>query len=123
MESKLIDTSLKDRVTALNRMIMNGEILTAFDKFYAENVTMQENEDQPTIGKTACRINEEVFVKGITEFRSAVVQNVIISDEISVVEWKFDFTHKDWGTRNFTQVSIQRWYDGQIVNEKFYYNK
>ena len=40
-----------------------------------------------------------------------------------MVEWEFDFTHKDWGVRNYTQVSVQRWNnEGQIVNEKFNYN-
>ncbi|MEO6668642.1 MAG: hypothetical protein ABIN36_04135 [Ferruginibacter sp.] len=56
------------------------------------------------------------------EFRGARVVSTIISDGISVVEWWFDYTHNDWGTRNYTQVSVQRWKNGQIVEEKFYYN-
>ena len=119
----LLENNLKERVSELNDMILQGQILEAFEKFYAENVTMQENEDQPTVGKAQNRINEEAFVNNITEFRHAAVKNVIVSDDITVVEWEFDFTHAEWGVRNYNQVAVQRWNDeGQIVGEKFYYN-
>jgi hypothetical protein len=114
-----LEQNLKD----LNSLILSGKILEAFEKYYAFNVTMQENENPATIGKEACRLNEEMFVNGIIEFRKAVIINEIISDNISAVEWQFDFTHKDWGVRNYIQLSVQRWNDeGAIINEKFYYN-
>ncbi len=119
----LKEVSLKERIEELNSMILVGEILPAFEKFYAENVTMQENESEPAVGKDACRINEEAFVNNITEFRGAEVKSVLVSDGITVVEWAFDFTHAEWGIRNYTQVAVQRWNEeGQIINEKFYYN-
>lgn len=119
----LIESTLEERVGELNSMILEGRILEAFEKFYAESVTMQENEDALTIGKDACRAHEESFVNNITEFRNAAVKNVLVSDNITAVEWDFDFTHAEWGVRKFTQVAIQRWNeDGQIINEKFYYN-
>ena len=124
MDNKELNTiPLKERVEKLNQMILNGQALEAFDTFYAEEVTMQENENTPTVSKAACRMNEEAFVNGITEFRNAQVKNIIISDNISAVEWDFDFTHKDWGVRNYTQLAVQKWNDqGQIISEKFYYN-
>ena len=115
--------NLKENVDMLNNMILEGKILEAFEKFYAEDVVMQENEDAPTIGKANNRLHEEAFVGNITEFRNAAVKSVILSDNISVIEWELDFTHAEWGIRNYTQVAVQRWNnEGQIVNEKFYYN-
>lgn len=119
----IIKETLKERVEGLNNMILQGQILDAFEKYYAEDVTMQENEDALTVGKVACRAHEESFVNNITDFRSAEVKNVVVSDNITVVEWDFDFTHSEWGVRNYTQIAVQRWNeDGQIINEKFYYN-
>ena len=119
----LSQMSLKEKVERLNQMILNGKALEAFETFYAEEVMMQENENAPTVSKAACRVNEEAFVNGIVEFRNAAVKNIIISDNISVVEWDFDFTHKDWGVRNYRQLAVQKWNDkGQIISEKFYYN-
>lgn len=122
METLTIST-LEERINDLNNMILQGQIMEAFEKYYAEEVTMQENEDELRIGKADNRIHEEAFSGNITEFRKAEVKNVIVSDNITVVEWDFDFTHKDWGIRNYTQVAVQRWNEnGQIINEKFYYN-
>ena len=116
-------TSLTERVNKLNKMILDGRILEAFDQYYAPEITMQENEFPATVGKEACRINELAFVNGITAFRGAAVKNVLVSDDISVVEWEFDFSHKEWGDRKYRQVSVQRWNKaGLIINEKFYYN-
>lgn len=123
MEDLLNTTALNEQVNTLNNMILQGQVLQAFEKFYAEDVIMQENENQPTVGKAACRLNEEAFVNGITEFRNAQIKSLIVSDNITVTEWQFDFTHKDWGVRNYTQVAVQRWNEqGKIINEKFYYN-
>ncbi len=109
-------------VDELNQMILNGNILEAFDKFYADDIVMQDNNYPTRVGKAENRLYEEAFVNGLTAFRGAKVENVLISDGIAVIEWWFDYTHKDYGDRNYKQVSVQRWKDDKIVEEKFYYN-
>lgn len=113
---------LKQSVDELNQMILEGKVLEAFEKFYAEDVVMQDNNNPARTGKAENRKYEEAFVGGLTEFRGAKILNTIISDGIAVVETWMDFTHKDYGDRNYTQVSVQRWKDGKIIEEKFYYN-
>jgi len=113
---------LRTNVDQLNQMILEGKILEAFDKFYADDVVMQDNDYPARAGKEINRQFEETFVNGLTEFRGAKVVNSIISDDVVAVEWWFDYTHKDFGTRNYTQLAVQRWKNGKIVEEKFYYN-
>lgn len=115
--------TIKERVEELNSMILKGEILPAFDKFYADDVVMQDNDTPAREGKQACRDFEEAFVNNLTAFRGAEVKNVLVSEEagIAAIEWTFDYDHKEWGTRNYTQVAVQRWQDGKIVNENFMY--
>lgn len=115
-------SDLKTNVDQLNQMILEGKILEAFEKFYDENVVMQDNDFPPRIGKDVNRQYEEAFVNGLTAFRGAKVLNTIISDDLAVTEWWFDFTHKDYGDRNYRQLAVQRWKNGKIVEEKFYYN-
>jgi ketosteroid isomerase-like protein len=116
--------SIKENVEELNQMILEGNILEAFEKFYAEDIVMQDNETPAREGKSTCRKFEEEFVNNLTAFRGAKVRNVFISEDagVAAIEWDFDYTHKDWGDRNYTQVSVQRWKDGKIVSEKFMYN-
>ncbi|HOY96781.1 MAG TPA: nuclear transport factor 2 family protein [Catalimonadaceae bacterium] len=113
---------LKTLVDELNQMILEGKILDAFEKFYAPEVVMQDNDYPARVGKDLNRQYENDFVNGLTEFRGAKVVSTMISDGIACVEWWFDYTHKDYGVRNYTQVAVQRWKNGQIVEEKFYYN-
>ena len=113
---------LRTLVDELNQMVMEGKVLDAFEKFYADDVVMQDNDYPQRVGKEVNRQYEETFVNGLTEFRGAKVVNTVISDGIAAVEWWYDYTHKDYGTRNYTQLSVQRWKNGKIVEEKFYYN-
>jgi hypothetical protein len=113
---------LRTNVDQLNQMILEGKILDAFDKFYDDAVVMQDNDYPARNGKAVNRQYEEAFVGGLTEFRGAKVVNTLVSDDLAVTEWWFDYDHKDYGTRNYTQLAVQRWKNGKIVEEKFYYN-
>ena len=115
-------SKLLEKITDLNDLILQGKSLEAFEKYYDENVVMQENELEPTIGKNENRKREEEFANSITEFRGAKVLKVTVGENITMVEWYLDFTHKEWGVRDYYQVSVQEWKDGKIIKEKFYYN-
>ncbi|OGI89784.1 hypothetical protein A2911_00810 [Candidatus Nomurabacteria bacterium RIFCSPLOWO2_01_FULL_40_15] len=112
----------KDLVEDLAKMIGEGKIMEAFEKYYADNVVMQENEDAPRVGKEVSRKYEEAFVNGITELHDAKILGVAVGDNYSTIESFMDVTHKDWGRAARSQVAVQHWKDGKIVNEKFYYN-
>ena len=112
---------LKQKLADLNQLVLAGQALDAFDQYYHPEVVMQENEQAPTVGKAANRKREEEFFSKITEFRSAEVKGVTVGDNLSSVIWQYDYTHKDWGVRKYTQVSVQHWQDGLIVKEQFFY--
>lgn len=113
-----IEQSLKD----LNHLVMSGRLLDAFEKYYHDEVVMQENEMPPVVSKAANRQREQEFLNNVTEFRKIQAGGMAVGDDISFVIWNYDFTHKEWGVRNFTQVSIQHWKDGKIIHEKFVYS-
>jgi hypothetical protein len=62
---------LRTNADQLNQMILEGKILDAFEKFYADDVVMQDNDYPVRVGKDVCRQYEEAFVGGLTEFRGA----------------------------------------------------
>ena len=113
--------SLSENIHQLNEMFVNGKVMEAFEKFYDKDVVMQENEQAPTVGKEANRRREEEFLCKVTEIREAKPLKVAIGVGVTMVEWKLDYTHEDWGVRNYKQVSVQEWEDGKIIKEKFYY--
>jgi len=114
-------TTLLEKISDLNNLVLQGKVLEAFDKYYHDDVVMQENENTPTIGKTANKKREEEFFSSITEFRSAKPLKISTGEGFTMVQWHYDYTHKDWGVRNYTQVSVQEWKDGKIISEQFFY--
>ena len=115
-------SSLLEKINDLNQLVLQGKVMEAFETYYHESVVMQENESEPTVGKEANRQREEEFSRNLLEFRSARPLKVVTGEHISMVEWHYDFTHKEWGVRNYKQVSVQEWKDGKIIKEKFYYD-
>lgn len=115
-------SDLLEKINDLNELVLQGKALEAFEKYYDDKVVMQENEAPPTAGKAANRKREEAFFSNITDFRGAKPLKVTFGENTTMVEWHYDYTHKEWGIRNYTQVSVQEWKDGKIIKEKFYYN-
>ncbi len=85
---------LKAKVEDLNQMVLDGKMLEAFEKYYADNVIMQEINMDPVSGKDANREREKKWLAGITEFRGVEVKNVAVGDDVTMVEWFMDYSHK-----------------------------
>lgn len=113
--------TISEKISHLNQLIEQGKLLDGFELYYDDEVVMQENAVTPTIGKDANRKREQQFLNDITEFRGARVLDVAAGNNVSFVTWHFDYTHKDWGVRDYTQVSVQHWKDGKIIKEQFFY--
>ena len=105
----------------LNQAILDGAALEAFEKFYADDVVMQENDAEPTVGKAANREREKAFFDAITAFRGAEVLATGIGEDTTFSHWLMDYTHKEWGDRTYRQVSVRTWKDGKIIREVFHY--
>ena len=106
-------SALLAKIDDLNDLVLQGKALEAFEEYYHDEVIMQENEDSPTVGKEANRQREIDFFSSITEFRSAKPLKITIGEDVSMVQWQYDYTHKDWGVRNYSQVSVQEWKEGK----------
>jgi hypothetical protein len=113
--------TLKQKIEHLNQLVLEGKSMDAFEIYYDDEVVMQDNALPPTIGKEANRQRELEFFANITEFRGAAAEGVAVGDDITTVIWHYDYTHKEWGVRNYKQVSVQHWKNGKIVREEFFY--
>lgn len=105
----------------LNTMLLGGELLAAFDRFYADDVDMQENADPPTLGKAANRERELQFLANAEQVHEVSLVSAGIGDGVTFSEWVFDITFKGGFRARTAQVAVRRWRDGLIVHERFYY--
>jgi hypothetical protein len=116
-----MSTDLKAAFADITALIAQGKAMEVFEKYYGEDVVMQENETPATVGKAANRQRELEFFSKVVEFRAATVKSVAYGDDVIISEWFVDYTHGDWGKVTHDQVSVQKWKDGKVVHERFYY--
>ena len=106
----------------LNQAILSGDILKAFEKYYANDVVMQENDSAPFAGKEVNRKREQEFVDSVEQFHGAKLLGEAVNGDVSFSEWEYDVTFKGGGGRvKMEQVASRRWKNGQVVHERFYY--
>ncbi len=115
-------SDIQTRDQELNDMILRGEILEAFDKFYADDIVMEED-GKERVGKEANREYEEQFVDALEAFHSAEITARAVDENNNVTfsEWENDMTLDGVGRVQQKQVAVRTWNDdGQITHEKFY---
>jgi ketosteroid isomerase-like protein len=108
---------------ALNEAVLSGKALEAFEQYYAEDVVMQENSDEPRVGKDANRKAEIEFFSSLAEFHEGKLLSSAVNGDVTFGEWFMDVTFKNGPRVKLSQVAVRRWKNGKIAHERFYYHK
>ncbi|MGD1843020.1 MAG: nuclear transport factor 2 family protein [Thermonemataceae bacterium] len=104
----------------LNTLLTQGQAMEAFERFYAEEVTMQENENEPRVGKVLNRQQCGEFVEVFPDLTLKILSTAY-GDNLSVQEVLFDYTDHEGKKVIYPEVAVRHWKDGMIIKEKFYY--
>jgi hypothetical protein len=113
-------SNFKERNAQLNKMLEQGKAMEAFELFYAENVSMQENETEPRLGKDFNREQCGGFVEAFTDLKLTVL-SVVCGENMSIQEVLFDYTNQEGKKIIYPEIAVRHWENGFIVKEKFYY--
>ena len=119
------DPSYFDRATDIYKMMGEGKMLDAFDKYYHDDVVMQEATGEVREGKATNRQFEEQWLASIAEFHGGGPRAITSNEEerVTMVEAWVDVTFKDGNRMLMEDVAVQHWNEeGLIVRERFYYN-
>jgi hypothetical protein len=118
-----MDANLKQLDDTVNKMVLEGKALEAMEKYYADDVVMQENTDEPCVGLAPNLAREKAFFGMIEQFNGMKILSQAIGDGVSTSEWIIDVKLKGMPYRPMHQVAVRRWKNGKIASERFYYNK
>lgn len=100
-------------------------MMEAFETYYADDCIMQENNEEPRVGKEANRAFEQEFLGSVEAVHDQAIKAVAINEETGVVfiqAW-MDATFKGLGRMEMEEVQVQTWKEGKIVHEKFFYDR
>ncbi|MHC4986837.1 MAG: YybH family protein, partial [Planctomycetota bacterium] len=104
----------------LNALNTEGKILDGLDRFYADDCTFQEGNEEPIRGKAAQRERLSKLFASLKGFNGATLHAQAIGDGLSVTEWTFDMTGGDGQPIIWNEVLVRQWDDDKVVNERFY---
>lgn len=107
----------------LNQMLLSGKMMEAFEKYYADDCSMQENNDAPTLGKDKNRDRELQFLGMVEQFHGMALKDRGVGESSTFGVWWMDVTYKGAPRMQQTQVAVRTWKDGKVVKEQFFYNK
>lgn len=116
--------SYLEKAKDIYKLMGEGKMIDAFDKYYHENVVMHEATGEIREGKAFNREFELKWMESIEAVHGGSVTNITADEtnEITMVEAWTDFTPKGGERRKMEEVCVQKWKDGQIIHERFYYN-
>lgn len=109
------------RIHELLQYVEEGKIMEAMEEFYADDVVMEEPAYGKTVGLPANLAREQKFMDGVAEFKRFEAVPAV-GEDFSVYENIMEWRTVDGQDVHMEQVAVQRWKDGKIVHERFYYN-
>ncbi|MDH3243691.1 MAG: nuclear transport factor 2 family protein [Saprospiraceae bacterium] len=108
----------------LQRMIGEGKLMDAFEKYYDDNVVVVEATGDTRTGKDVQRKAIQDWMGMIKEAHGGGV-GAITSNEaagVTCAESWVDITFQDGNRVKMEEVAVQKWEGDKIVHERFYYN-
>jgi hypothetical protein len=109
------------RINELLDTIRNGRIMDAMKEFYADDVVMTEPAYGETVGLAANLEREQAFVDSVKAFKNFETPALAVGDGVAIYENVMDWTDVNDNDIHVEQVVVQKWKDGKIVHERFYY--
>jgi ketosteroid isomerase-like protein len=106
-------------------LVVAGETLEAMERFYADDVELFENYDPPRVGKAFNLEHERKNLAALSGPMRAEARAVAVDAQagVSMVEWAITFTFAGRAPQRLEEVAVQRWRDGKIVSERFYWQR
>jgi ketosteroid isomerase-like protein len=111
-----------ERIEELLARVERGEFVEAIEEFYAEDATMQENQQTPRVGRAQLVANERRVLAAFEKTRARCVRPVFASGDQVVIRWLFEFGTADGKTVRLEELAHQRWSGDRIAEERFYYD-
>jgi ketosteroid isomerase-like protein len=93
-----------------------------YERFYDENVVVQENLQPPRVGRAMSIERQKLMNANIQELHEFKIGAVLIDGDRSMVEMHIDATTKDGYHLHIEEVGLHTWKNGKIIHERYFYD-
>ncbi len=114
---------VRDRVQELLEFFKsNPPVERVYERFYDENVVVQENLQPPRIGRTLSIERQQRMNANVKEIHDFQIGAVLVDGNRSVIEMHLELTTRDGYRIRLEEVGMQTWENGLIIHERYFYD-
>lgn len=113
-----------EKAKDLYRMLGEGKMMDAFEKYYHNDVVMIEATGESYSGKDRNRGRMQEWEDSVEEMNDGGTIHITSNEKegVTMVESWTDVTFKGGQRMQIEEIAVQQWEGDQIIRERFYYN-
>ena len=112
----------RETVDAFVAQVLSGDHVGAIRDWYAEDASMQENQDAPRQGREVLMAGEQAMLDRVAAVRTELLAPPLVDEARVAIHWRFTFTSRTGVDRGFEEIAWQTWKGEKIWREVFWYD-
>jgi len=115
---------MPDQATVLSFMdaVESGDFVSAIERYYHSDASIQENNEPPRIGRDLLVQGERQFLSSMTSVSGRRLAQPLVDGDQVAIRWRFDLEAKDGTHSVLEEIAFQTWQGDRIMEEKFFYD-
>jgi hypothetical protein len=109
-------------VDAFVAHVLSDDHVGAIEAWYADDATMQENQEPPRVGRAALVAGEQQMLARFAGVRSELLAPPLVNGDQVAIRWRFTFTTRSGRELAMEEVAWQTWTGDKIWRETFFYD-
>lgn len=115
--------TLRERVQELlDFQKTNPPVEQIYERFYDENVVVQENLQAPRVGRVISIDRQQRMNANVKEVHDFKIGAVLVDGDRSVIEMHLELTTVDGYRIRLEEVGMQTWRNERIIHERYFYD-
>lgn len=102
--------------------VENGDFVSAIERYYHADASIQENNEPPRVGRDLLVEHEQQFLDSTASVIGRRMATPLIEGDQVAIRWRFDIQTKNGGSMVLEEIAFQTWRGEQIIEEKFFYD-
>ena len=112
----------RESVEAFAAQVLSGDHVGAIRDWYAEDASMQENQDAPRVGRQLLMDGEAAMLARVAAVKTELLAPPMIDGDRVAIHWRFTFTSRKGVDRSLEEIAWQTWKGEKIWREVFWYD-
>lgn len=112
----------RETVEAFVAQVLRGEHVEAIRDWYADDASMQENQQPPRVGREVLMEGERQMLARAAEVKTELLSPVIVEGDRVAIHWRFTFVSRKGHASSFEEIAWQEWRGDKVWREVFFYD-